>query len=98
MQNQQDQLLVAIRTATEAVKAATEASKAIARLGGEGGRQSVLTPMSATAGPQAPVEHDDTRYAGTMEAAPQQTQRPAPAAPATRTDRLPPGMEKPFKK
>ena len=37
------------------------------RFGDEGGRQSVLTPMTATAGPQAPVEHDDTRYVGMVE-------------------------------
>ena len=87
MQDQQDQLLVAIRTATAAAVAATEASKAIARFGDEGGTQSVLTPISATAVPQAPVQHDDTRYAGVVEAA-SPPQRPASTAPATRTDRL----------
>ena len=85
--NQQDQLLVAIRTATAAAVAAPEASKAIARFGDEGRRQSVLTPRSATAAPQAPVQHDDTRYAGVVEAA-SPPQRPASTALATRTDRL----------
>ena len=87
MQDQQDQLLVAIRTATAAAVAAPEASKAIARFGDEGRRQSVLTPISATAAPQAPVQHDDTRYAGVVEAA-SPPQRPASTALATRTDRL----------
>ena len=54
--------------------------------GDAGGRQSVPTPISATAGRQAPVEHDDTRYAGMVEAA-SQPQRLASTAPAARTDR-----------
>ena len=86
MHNQQDQLLVG--TATAAAMAATEASKAIARFGHEGGRQFVLLPVGATEGPQTPVEHDDTRYAGMVEAA-SQPQRPASVAPATRMDERP---------
>ena len=91
MQNQQDQLLVAIRTATAAALAATEASKAIARFGDDGARQSVLALTSATAGPQAPVEQESTRYAGGAETTAQSHHAPpVSAVPATRTDRLPP--------
>ena len=91
MQNQQDQLLVAIRTATRAAMAATEESKASAWFGDEGARQSVLAPASATAGPHAPVEQDSARYAGMAEAAtPPHPTRSVSAVPATSTDRLPP--------
>ena len=51
-QNQQDQLLVAIRTATAAAMAASEASQAIAWFRDEGARQSVFAQASATAGPR----------------------------------------------
>ena len=91
MQNQQDQLLVAIRTATRAAMAATEESKASAWFGDEGARQSVLAPASATAGPHAPVEQDSARYADMAEAAtPPHPTRSVSTVPATSTDRLPP--------
>ena len=87
-QNQQDQLLVAIRTATAAAMAASEASQAIAWFRDEGARQSVLAQASATAGPQAPVEHDNVRCVGMAEAAtPSHPTRSASTVPATRTDR-----------
>ena len=83
--------MVAIRTATAAAMAATDASKATAQFSDEGARQSVLALASATARPQAPVEKERVRYAGIAEAAaPSHHAQPASAVPATRTDRLPP--------
>ena len=69
MQNQRDQLTVPIRTATGAAMAATEASRAMARIVSEEARLFVFAHSSAAVGPQAPVKQGNTRYAGVAEAA-----------------------------